>query len=536
MKRLLVILSILFLPFSARAAIYNLGDCNQTTVNNKINDPGTIDGDTIVCPAGTWSWSDVNLNNKNITLKGYGTPAADFRGSTGNTIINITAGYGFEIPTANTKAFRVTNFRFRSAANFAQASGLIRIYGGHGWRFDHNDVEIYSTYNDYRGGYGLVMSRDVSGVVDHNHFVDVAGSPTCWHGAVLVLGDQTNAWSLPSQVGDDAHTVFIENNRIENTFPSPCTEPHGVFSYEGGIFVARYNDLVNVNIDAHGFEATIGTREYAIYENDWTIATGHAVNRLMYLRGGTGVVYNNRVTLEGTGFYNAAIRLTTPRVTENRGNPARPELYGGIPASVCASYEGYPSVDQIGRGQSIGTSPNKSQALDPLYLWNNPGNVAVVSYGGTSCTGNNSDYIQPNRDYYTTGAKPGYTAFEYPHPLTMAGFDTTPNQFIFTDIAGATLSTVYTSNTIIVSGIDAPATVMVTGGEYSKNGGAWTSAPGTAEVGNTFAVRLTSSGSYNTPASCTLTIGGVSDTYTVTTMVAPSVPRNKATKLKGTWR
>lgn len=98
--------------------------------------------------------------------------------------------------------------------------------------------------------------------------------------------------------------------------------------------------------------------------------------------------------------------------------------------------------------------------------------------------------------------------------------DTTPNAFTFIDITGAELSTVYTSNTITVSGINAATAISVSGLTYSKNGATYTGSAGTVVNGDTVAVRVTSSGSNNTGVSGTLTIGGVSDTYTVTTKVA----------------
>ncbi len=97
--------------------------------------------------------------------------------------------------------------------------------------------------------------------------------------------------------------------------------------------------------------------------------------------------------------------------------------------------------------------------------------------------------------------------------------------FVFTDVTGATQSTVYTSNTITVAGIDGTGItnpVTITGGEYSKNGGAYTSAATTAVNGDTFAVRQTSSASFSTAGNVVLTIGTTSDTYTVTTMANPA--------------
>lgn len=100
--------------------------------------------------------------------------------------------------------------------------------------------------------------------------------------------------------------------------------------------------------------------------------------------------------------------------------------------------------------------------------------------------------------------------------------DTTPNAFTFADQINAELSTVVTSNTITVSGIDAASPISISGGSYAINGGAHTSSSGMVTNGQTVTVRATSSASYATPTNATLTIGGVSDTFSVTTKAAPS--------------
>lgn len=101
-----------------------------------------------------------------------------------------------------------------------------------------------------------------------------------------------------------------------------------------------------------------------------------------------------------------------------------------------------------------------------------------------------------------------------------AASDTTPDSFSFTPATNVALSTVSTSNAITVGGINAASSISVTGGEYSISGGAWTSASGTVTSGQSVAVRRTSSASNSTAATVTLTIGGISATYTVTTLEA----------------
>ena len=72
-----------------------------------------------------------------------------------------------------------------------------------------------------------------------------------------------------------------------------------------------------------------------------------------------------------------------------------------------------------------------------------------------------------------------------------------------------------------VAGINAPATISVTDGEYSIDGGAFTPAAGMIDSGQTVAVRHTSSASNSTDTTTTLTIGGVAGTFTSIT-VAPA--------------
>jgi hypothetical protein len=76
----------------------------------------------------------------------------------------------------------------------------------------------------------------------------------------------------------------------------------------------------------------------------------------------------------------------------------------------------------------------------------------------------------------------------------------------FTPQTGVPLSTVITSNTGLVSGMDYPVSISITGGEYSVNGGAYTSSAGTVVSGDVVQVRQTSSGSYNTMTVAALTI------------------------------
>lgn len=95
--------------------------------------------------------------------------------------------------------------------------------------------------------------------------------------------------------------------------------------------------------------------------------------------------------------------------------------------------------------------------------------------------------------------------------------DTTPDQFNFSDVTGAALATEYTSDLITVSGIASAAAISVIDGTYSVDGGTYTATAGSVNNGDTVKVRGTSSGSNSTAVNVVLTIGGVSDTFSITT-------------------
>ena len=108
--------------------------------------------------------------------------------------------------------------------------------------------------------------------------------------------------------------------------------------------------------------------------------------------------------------------------------------------------------------------------------------------------------------------------------VSVTGDDITPNAFRFTDQTDVALNTVITSNTITVSGINAATAILITDGQYSINGAAFTNAVGTVDNNDTVRVQHTSSDTYSTQVDTTLTIGGVSDVFSSTTSAADTTP------------
>jgi YVTN family beta-propeller protein len=113
--------------------------------------------------------------------------------------------------------------------------------------------------------------------------------------------------------------------------------------------------------------------------------------------------------------------------------------------------------------------------------------------------------------------------------------DQTPDLFAFNPVVNAPLSTQVVSDPITVSGINAPAGISISGaeGKYRINSGDWTSASGIVAAGDQVMVSLASSSGYSTKNSATLTIGGVSADFEVTTA---AIGDPNATGLVSWWR
>ncbi len=101
---------------------------------------------------------------------------------------------------------------------------------------------------------------------------------------------------------------------------------------------------------------------------------------------------------------------------------------------------------------------------------------------------------------------------------TVKDKDTTPDNFGFTPVNLADFNSSYESNSITISGVNAPTPLGITGGQYSLDGGTnWETISTTISSGQSVKVKINSSTASNTTTSATLTIGGIARTFSVTT-------------------
>ncbi len=102
-----------------------------------------------------------------------------------------------------------------------------------------------------------------------------------------------------------------------------------------------------------------------------------------------------------------------------------------------------------------------------------------------------------------------------------AAADTTPAAFSFQSVPNVATSSIVGSGPTTITGINAPADISVTNGEYSVGcSGTFTTQAGTINPEQTVCLRHTSAAAANTTQTTTLNIGGVPGTFSSTTAAA----------------
>lgn len=129
-----------------------------------------------------------------------------------------------------------------------------------------------------------------------------------------------------------------------------------------------------------------------------------------------------------------------------------------------------------------------------------------------------------------TGFVEAYTYDEVGNRLTLdvtVPTDTTPDVFSFGSMSDVALNSLVESSPITITGINTPAALSITGGEYSistDDGATWSAysstTPATVEESAMIKVRQTSGATYGATTIVTLTVGGVSADFSVTTIPA----------------
>jgi len=504
---LIVLLLGFFVVTGLRAqGTYTAASCNQSDVNAVINGPThtAVNGDTIIVPAGSCTWTSGISITAGITIQGNGTPnstASSFGAGTTNTVIIDNAG-------SSTPLFAVTSITtgqmlrlstldlepYSSSASLISPislAGTCTAGGCPNVRIDNIRLGVTTAWTTT--GW-LIRTDNVFGVIDHctegtataSDFTDFSNSSYLGVGG---YGD--NSWVQPDTFGG-ANNIYMENNVLYTTQAiTDCEIAPTGGSLGGCRYVARFNQVTSNHgfgvFGNHGLETDgrpQGGRQIEVYGNTASCISS-SCNVLAGYRSGTGFVFGNTMSsTQGSSWFNCFASFAVYRTVftagggwgacggsspydtndgviyysgTNSGSSGATTLTdtskswttnqfiptgapysvydvtqgwwaeiasntsntltikGGIPEQTNAFNNGDSyqilratvCADQTGRGAGnyvSGTPPSPasplSQALDPLYEWDDTANLLGLGVNVSTNTGRTI----ANRDWYTDGS------------------------------------------------------------------------------------------------------------------------------------
>lgn len=372
------------------------------------DDAGFGIGDTIHLKAGSATWSNTLAITIGCKIIGAGIASTIITDNTTDSNEHM-----IEIPSL-TGSLEISNITISGTPGANDYKG--HIYStATGQSIRIHDI-TFSTTNDKK-------SIQIDGTVS-NVLIDNCTFGTGSRG-ITVYGN-TAVWTSAAAYAPGTNAgVYVEDCTFNRSAGGPITA-----CYMGGRLVFRHN-IVNAGngIDIHGAGSSQRSGLYIeIYDNTFnaTANKSHCIN----MRGGSAIIFNNTFST----YFSIPMRLINYR-TEYGCTPGPTAMHGDntnrcengtsnpFDGDDSPPDNGWPCKDQIGRGPDQGSYPS--------YEWNNQfsdsSNATFAVSSGWSCATapNQSDHIQPSRDYYTA-QHPTYVAYTYEHPLQGAGDSTPP--------------------------------------------------------------------------------------------------------------
>jgi len=371
-------------------------------------------GSTVLIPAGTFSWSSPVTVSTDISLQGAGLSSTTVACSGDNGLLIISNPTPF--------ACTVSGITFNgSNASGNDQTGIVI----------NTPPLLHDCNFNSNGGYLDLIRFQVNGGVVWNwtfYDNDQNEEAISFKNPIGGSDGQSVSWTSNDTMGM-ADTTGTANTYVEN-----CTfnemQLQAMDFDDNSRVVVRYCTFNNSGCTSHGLDTSpYGTRQWEFYNNTFIFSTsgtsmaGNAfplnLNWWLFLRGGTGVIFNNLmpdISSEQWG--------NKGSITFTVFNIQRESTY--IPCQNT-----WQAIHQVGQGYSssvttpmTGTTTYLGLFSDPVYVWGNTGgtnyNTLQLSDFGTDECGNGlttSEFIQLNRDVYLGTAKPGYVPYTYPHPL-----------------------------------------------------------------------------------------------------------------------
>ena len=425
---LMFLLGLLLSP-AAHAATYTAATCAESDVANAV--AKTANGDTVSipsCSSGV-TWTTGLTVTTGITIQGQGAGSTVIIDGTskGNSSCGGTTSL-IQFSVTSNVPLRLTGMTITgmpAAYNCGESANHISIgSSSHQVRIDHMTINPTVT--------AVNVCCDTWGVADHNTINDSAGvfafgiHHESWQG---VGGYGDNSWAQADTFGQ-AGAFYIENNTFN--FNSDPNFPVGCFDSEmGGRVVFRFNTGCPF-VGAHGLDSSgrlRSIRAFEIYNNAFVSVpvSGNVPNMYtaIFLRGGTGKIFNNTFADSGTAQYVTLSQLNSYRDTSGYA----PWGYGAK-SSAAGAAEGCD-----GRGP-----------------WDTNAGTVYASFTASSSTTDNT----------VANSSPGWTTNQWAN-----GFSGTTYTLVDTTAGWGSTIRSNTSNTIVTS----PAAQSGAGNAHTASGG-----------------------------------------------------------------
>jgi hypothetical protein len=364
-----------------------------------------------------------------------------------STVITYNAAGAalFTVTESTTNTATISGIQFNGDPNGNTGYFISEVYAASGKPILVHDC--FFQQKQVSGAIEAIESNTQQGVVWHNSF---EGNNTGTN--LYTVGGFRTKIDNP-QSGQDAwlKTAFwgtLDTTGTNNSY----IEDNDFHDFQGAAdiddnarVVWRYNLMDESTMATHGADTSPYGIRYFEYYNNTLVHNAYSDGTTFNLpngwvgqvRGGTGVYHDNTHQIIGTGS-----DFPTPLDMVLRIYPLQQSYGAAYPAPAARSCWGAgttggadkyaPRQVGLGRVTGNGQAPLGSGVtadsityvgdLEPLYAWNND-TVATVSIGTftpNQCTSPDSptNYIVSGVNYFTNTAKPSYTPYQHPHPLT----------------------------------------------------------------------------------------------------------------------
>ena len=405
---------------NANTATITASSCSQADVEVAIS--SASNGDIVIVPSGTCTWSTRVIVNKEITIQGQTTGCPD--ACVDNTVIK---DYGFRIEADNV---RITGFTF-------EGSDLLLFFHANknNYRIDHNRIKGWARVARWSSGKNY-------GLFDHNIFENCKGE------ALYILGDSNQSWADGGSGGGYTDgTVYIEDNIFDITSGNGS---NAVDSGAGARWVFRYNTVnetggfYGVVLASHGHfwgerdgPDNAGTYIQEVYGNTFNSGTARNWGGTFRSRGGRVLFYDNTHT--GPYWNDAGGMTFWNKESISSGGECSVEDHcevlghGKIWEGLCKDW---PSPLQTNNSYIWGNSTNfkvnindggKNHIVEDRDYWDDVGAGDTNFNTGTSrpatCTVGDVYWETDTKKLYRCTSTDTWTfiyePYPYPHPLTL---------------------------------------------------------------------------------------------------------------------